>query len=201
MMYLITKTYINTLNIERSEFIAVILPISDKNEVPLIIKNIRKEYPKATHYTYAYIIGENADTASSNDDGEPAGTAGIPILEVLNKNNMTNIICVVIRYFGGIKLGVGGLIRAYRDSCVQVLNSADIYESKLIYIYQSVFDYSQIDLMNKLIDKNNILETQFLQKVTYLFFLEYPNLDFLEEYQHLISTEFIKTDKRLFKNK
>ena len=84
-MNFIQKMYQNTLNIERSEFIALIFPLNAKEELNEILKNMRKTYPKATHYTYAYILGNLGDTAASSDDGEPSGTAGMPILDVLKK--------------------------------------------------------------------------------------------------------------------
>lgn len=197
-MNFIQKMYQNTLNIERSEFIALIFPLNAKEELHEILKNMRKTYPKATHYTYAYILGNLGDTAASSDDGEPSGTAGMPILDVLKKNEMTNILCVVIRYFGGIKLGAGGLIRAYSSATSHVLSSATIYEQKKIFIYEAIFDYPYIDRLLKIIPEKQIMTTSYLESVRIVFYLLNQDLSFLNEYQHLILISYIGEDDILF---
>lgn len=112
----------NTIVIDKSEFICVLINIEDKDLVNNHLDKLKNDYPGANHYCYAYIIGDNAQYQKASDDGEPSKTAGIPMLEVLKKNEITNILAVVIRYFGGIKLGAGGLIRAYSKSVSEALN-------------------------------------------------------------------------------
>ena len=113
----------NIIEINRSTFITELLKVQSVEEVNNYIKEIKNKYKDATHYCYAYIID---DIRKSSDDGEPGGTAGVPMMEVLLKNNLNNILCVVIRYFGGIKLGSGGLVRAYSKSVVGVLNKSHL---------------------------------------------------------------------------
>ncbi|HHY96983.1 MAG TPA: YigZ family protein, partial [Acholeplasma sp.] len=117
MIYL-NETVENEIVIERSEFITILTPINSLDEMSEILKQIKKQYPKATHYCTAYVF---KDTQGSNDDGEPSGTAGVPILEMLNQFQVKNVFAVVVRYFGGIKLGAGGLIRAYAKSAKEAL--------------------------------------------------------------------------------
>ena len=99
--------------VQKSRFISYVNHIENETQAQDFVNQIRKKHFDATHNCYAYIIGEHSDTQKSNDDGEPSGTAGVPILEVLKKNELSDVVVVVTRYFGGIKLGAGGLIRAY----------------------------------------------------------------------------------------
>ena len=124
-MYIIKKNAENEIIIKKSRFITKLYYIENTNKVNDIINEIKKEYKKCTHICYSYIIGPNAKAV---DDGEPSGTAGKPILNVLQKKNMTNVLCVVIRYFGGIKLGAGGLVRAYTKSASEVIKLVNLIE-------------------------------------------------------------------------
>ena len=123
-MYTIENNIKYELIVKNSKFITILYKIND-NKIDDILLNIKKEYPDATHYCYAYIVD---DIKKSSDDGEPSGTAGIPILKVLENNNLTNVLCIVIRYFGGIKLGANGLVRAYTKSCANAIKVADLKE-------------------------------------------------------------------------
>lgn len=122
-MYIINKTVENEIIIKKSRFITKLIYIDDIDEVNKIIDNLRKEYKKATHICYAYIIDGKEKAV---DDGEPNGTAGRPILNVLQKKKVTNILAVVIRYFGGVKLGAGGLVRAYTNSISDAFKLTEI---------------------------------------------------------------------------
>ena len=124
-MYVIDKNIENELIIKKSRFITKLYFIENINEIPKIIDNLKKEYKKATHICYAYSINNNQKAI---DDGEPNGTAGKPILNVINKKNITNILVVVIRYFGGIKLGAGGLVRAYTNSTSEAFKLVNLKE-------------------------------------------------------------------------
>lgn len=124
-MYIINKDVENEIVIKKSRFITKLYYIENVNNINDIIDNLKKEYKKCTHICYSYIIGPNIKAV---DDGEPSGTAGKPILNVLQKKDMTNILCVVIRYFGGIKLGAGGLVRAYTKSASEAIKLVNLKE-------------------------------------------------------------------------
>ncbi len=111
---------LNTFNLEikKSKFIAYYYKINDVREIDEILKEIKKDNKKARHMPYAYKIG---NTARKSDDKEPSGTAGLPIFNIIEKNNLQDVLIVVVRYFGGIKLGAGGLIRAYSAAAREVL--------------------------------------------------------------------------------
>ena len=122
----ILENYFNQIEIERSKFLSYAIHIESEEQAKEEIAKIKKEHPKATHHCYAYIL---KDKQKSNDDGEPSGTAGIPILEIIKQFDLENVLVVVVRYFGGIKLGAGGLIRAYARGCKEVLLTAKINEA------------------------------------------------------------------------
>lgn len=121
-MYIIDKDVENEIIIKKSRFITKLYYIEDVNKVNDIIEELKKEYKKSTHICYSYIINGKEKAV---DDGEPSGTAGKPILNVLQKKDITNILCVVIRYFGGVKLGAGGLIRAYTKSASEAIEKVN----------------------------------------------------------------------------
>ncbi|HHX76161.1 MAG TPA: YigZ family protein [Acholeplasmataceae bacterium] len=179
-MYYLKERIEHKLVIERSEFITIIEPLESMDRIPKILKEVRKKYPKATHYCTAYIF-ENSQ--GSNDDGEPSGTAGVPMLEVLNKHELTNVFAVVVRYFGGIKLGAGGLIRAYAKSVAQALIDAPLLKQLLTHNFEVTFNYDQIGLIDRLFE-GFIQDKTYLTNVTYtLSFTD--NLNLIEEHQHL----------------
>lgn len=109
-----------TLEIKKSKFIALYYEIKTIEEVSTVLENLKKEHKKARHFPYAYKIGTNI---KKSDDKEPSGTAGMPILNIIDRNNLDNILIVVIRYFGGIKLGAGGLLRAYSNATKEVIKT------------------------------------------------------------------------------
>ena len=120
------------LIIDKSRFLCHLKKVETEAEAQEFIKAIKKEYWDANHNCSAYIIGENMDSQRSSDDGEPSGTAGIPMLEVLKKRELHNLVAVVTRYFGGIKLGAGGLIRAYGRSVSEAIDQAGLAQKELI---------------------------------------------------------------------
>ena len=155
----------NEIIINKSRFITLLIKINNPDEIEKNLKEIKKKYKDATHYCYAYIIG-NKEKCS--DNGEPSGTAGMPILNVLKQNDLTNILCIVIRYFGGIKLGAGGLIRAYSTSASEALNKAII--TNLVNGYNITIEFSydnlkQIDYLLKNID----IKKDYQTNITYNF--------------------------------
>ncbi|MGN1295916.1 MAG: IMPACT family protein [Bacilli bacterium] len=171
----IKETYVSTIEIKKSKFICLFIPLQDDKLVNGSLSEVKKEYPKATHYCYAYRINKKE---KSNDDGEPSGTAGRPILEFLIKNELEDILCVVIRYFGGIKLGASGLIRAYIDSCQETYSLCKLYEIVNYEKYGLIIEYKFYDsLMNylKYCDQQ-ILDSSFEEKISIT--LLFNNIDY-----------------------
>lgn len=137
----------NTLIIKNSRFITIIYNINDINDIDKYLKLVKDKYKDATHYCYAYILPNNI---KCSDDGEPGGTAGKPILDVLTKHNLNFVLAIVVRYFGGIKLGAGGLIRAYSKCISTCLNNTELTKlilGKNIDIYFTYKDINDIDLL------------------------------------------------------
>ena len=158
-----------TIVINKSKFICELLYINNQDEIDSKLKDIKHKYKGATHYCYAYIYDNNK---RFNDDGEPGGTAGMPILNVLENNNLNHVLCVVIRYFGGIKLGAGGLVRAYTKSVTSCLENTKIIDKKecqlsiIAFILSSVFSYDKVKIIDKIINKNILLK-EFENSITY----------------------------------
>ncbi|WP_338470674.1 YigZ family protein [Niallia sp. XMNu-256] len=128
--------------IEKSRFIAHVARVETEEAAQEFIQTIKKAHWNATHNCSAYLIGENDHIQKANDDGEPSGTAGVPILEVLKKKHLKDTVVVVTRYFGGIKLGAGGLIRAYGKATSEGINATGIVERKLMKIMSTKIDYT-----------------------------------------------------------
>ena len=164
-MYKILERYQNEIVINKSRFISIMMPISNDSEVKDILKNLTKEFPKATHYCYAYRV---SGKEKYSDDGEPSGTAGRPMLEFLSNNLLDNILVVVIRYFGGIKLGAGGLLRAYVDSCRSVYSVCKFYKVERHSLFEIIVDYKYYDaLRNYLVSlEGNVVSTDYQEKIT-----------------------------------
>lgn len=129
-------------HIKKSKFITYLAPVKTEDEAKDFLARIKKEHHKATHHCSAYICD---DIERSNDDGEPASSAGLPMLQTLQGSNMNYVIAVVVRYYGGIKLGVGGLIRAYGSSVQQALDAAIILQPLLVETYRVSFPYEFIN--------------------------------------------------------
>ena len=146
-MNTIRETTEKTLIIKNSRFITIIYNIDDINDIDKYLNLIKDKYKDATHYCYAYILPNNI---KCSDDGEPGGTAGKPILDVLTKHNLNFVLAIVVRYFGGIKLGAGGLIRAYSKCISSCLNNTELTKlipGKNIDIYFTYKDINDIDLL------------------------------------------------------
>lgn len=187
----IKKEITNEIIINKSRFITILTNINDINQVKEKLENIKKKYKDATHYCYGYII-ENHEKCS--DNGEPSGTAGLPILNVLKQNNLTNILCVVIRYFGGIKLGAGGLIRAYSTSTSEALNKATITNLVKGYNITIEFSYENIKQINYLL-KNYHIKKDYQTNITYNFDIEENKYQEIESEIKKLSN--IKTKKQI----
>jgi uncharacterized YigZ family protein len=134
-----------------SKFLSFAFPFHQENDLDEIIAKLKSIHPKARHYCFAYRIGTDMNRYRTNDDGEPSGTAGKPIFGQIQSYNITNVIIVVIRYFGGVKLGVSGLINAYKEAAKDALAKAKIIEDFCYFEYALVFDYDQMGyVMNAL---------------------------------------------------
>ncbi len=127
-----------------SKFIAYTYPIISENDVKPIIENLKTAHHKARHWCYAWRLGLDANRYRANDDGEPAGTAGRPILGQIDSFGLTNVLVVVVRYFGGVKLGTSGLIQAYKESAQEALNQAITIEKRLETFLKIACDYSAV---------------------------------------------------------
>lgn len=160
----IKKNITNEILINKSRFITKLIKINNENEVKDKLEYLKHEYKDATHYCYAYIIG---NIKRFNDDGEPGGTAGMPILNVLENNNLTSILCVVIRYFGGIKLGAGGLVRAYTKSVVQALNNAEIVNLANGFNIKIEFSYEKIKIIDNILKDVKINYKEYDENIVY----------------------------------
>jgi len=128
--------------IQKSRFICYINRVKSEEEAQEFINTIKKKHWDATHNCSAYLIGEHDHIQKANDDGEPSGTAGVPMLEVLKKRQLKDTVAVVTRYFGGIKLGAGGLIRAYGKAVSEGINHTGVVERKLMRILKTKIDYT-----------------------------------------------------------
>ncbi|MDX9846094.1 MAG: YigZ family protein [Tenuifilaceae bacterium] len=139
-----------------SKFIALAFPIQSEEEIKTILVDLRKQYHDARHHCYAYILGFKSESWRANDDGEPSSTAGKPIHGQLLSRNLTNTLVVVIRYFGGTKLGVSGLINAYKTAASESLDAATIVEKTVNDIYKISFAYPATNEVMRLIKDEDL---------------------------------------------
>ena len=164
-MYTIKNEIENEIIIKNSKFITVLIPINDTKKINEIIDTLKIKYPKATHYCYAYVT---KDHQKSSDDKEPSSTAGLPMLNVLLKNNIINVLAVTIRYFGGIKLGAGGLVRAYSKSVSNALEKSSIIELDNAITIEIKTSYESQKQLDYLLKNSNILSKEFKEEITYI---------------------------------
>lgn len=134
-----------------SKFLAYAYPIEHENEVKPLVDNLKKEHFKAVHHCYAYRLGLDRTNYRVNDDGEPSGTAGKPILNTLLSHDITNILVVVVRYFGGTLLGVPGLINAYKSATAEALTVAEVIEKTVNDVYDVSFEFVQMNDVMKVV--------------------------------------------------
>lgn len=154
----IDKRIKSELVIEKSRFITNLFPINSDKDVKRLLTEIKKEYPGATHYCYAYII---LPFKRFNDNGEPSGTAGAPILNVLESKKIDHVLAIVIRYFGGIKLGTGGLVRAYTKSVTNAFLKANIVSLEKGTIIEIEFTYSNQKQIEHYLKKYKVIEKNY----------------------------------------
>lgn len=153
---------------KKSKFIAHIFYVESKEEAEEVIQNIVKQYFDAKHHCYAYrFFTKHGVVEKCSDNGEPSGTAGAPMLNILAKNNLVNVLVIVTRYFGGILLGTGGLVRAYSGVCSLAIQKAKIIERKLAELYELTISYNDIETFKYFAKKNNIhiLKEEYLENI------------------------------------
>jgi len=155
-LFTIVKDFRQEIVIEKSRFICTLKKVQNEAEAQEFIKAIKKEFWDATHNCSAYIIDEMAQRSS--DDGEPSGTAGLPMLEVLRKNKLTNTAAVVTRYFGGIKLGAGGLVRAYTNSVAEAVRATGIAQKVLVSRFSFVYDLNEVGKILNILYQQQLFE-------------------------------------------
>jgi uncharacterized YigZ family protein len=148
---------------KKSQFLAFAYPVLTETDVKEWLQTLRKQYYDARHHCYAYVLGENQDTFRANDDGEPNHSAGDPILGQIRARNLTQVLVMVVRYFGGVKLGVGGLAQAYKTAASEALDQAEIIEKVMTCPLRYQFDYIRINEVMKVVKEFEleIVEQQF----------------------------------------
>lgn len=172
--------------IKNSKFITLLFKIDDNFNLEEILDEVKDKYPKATHYCYAYrLIGKE----KSSDDGEPGGTAGIPMLNVLIKEDIVNILVITVRYFGGIKLGAGGLVRAYTKSLTTALENINYIDLIDGYIVEIIEDYSNSKQLDYLLKNIKIIDKQFDNNIKYIIEISKDNIELINNYNYKIIEE------------
>ena len=181
-----------------SKFLAFAFPFTDENDVKKYVEPLRKEHFKAVHFCYAYRIGLDHNNFRANDDGEPAGSAGRPILNVLLSKEITNILVVVVRYWGGTLLGVSGLINAYKSATEDAIDHAEIIEKTVNDVYKITFGYVQMNdimkvvkdfdlkILNQQFDNQCAIEVEFRQSISSQIIGRFEKIDEIE-------VEFLRT--------
>ncbi len=189
-MKVIKENVINKLEVNKSIFYTDLIKVYNKDEVLNELNKIKEKYKDATHYCYAYIID---DIKKSSDDGEPGGTAGVPIMETLNNKDLNYILCVVTRYFGGIKLGAGGLVRAYRKATIEAINNSTLLDLIDGYEIKIKVNYNEQKDLEYLIKDN--YQKEYDNDVTYTIKCNKDIKDILDSKYNILSIKEIKIEK------
>ncbi len=172
--------------IKYSKFISLIFRVYSKEEVNTILNEIKKEYPNATHYCYGYVIDNDI---KSSDDGEPSKTAGIPILNQILNNHLNYTLIIVIRYFGGVKLGAGPLTRAYAKVARNVINKNNIVTLEKGYNININFNYNDIKDVEYILGNSKIINKTFDNDIVYNAYVNNETLNKLSKYKIIINKE------------
>lgn len=181
---------VNEFVIKKSRFITFLFRVDDIDSVNVYLNDLNNKYKDATHICYAYII-DNVKRFS--DNGEPGGTAGMPILGVLESKKIDHILCCVVRYFGGIKLGANGLVRAYSSSCSEALSNSCIVSLISGGVCTISFNYDDTKIIDSLLSKALIINRDYNDKVVYTFKIDFDSLS-------SIKNELLKYDLNIIDN-
>ena len=191
-MNTIKKEVKTIYEINKSRFITNIKPVKSVNEAKSFFLNIKKEFNDATHNVTVYIIGKTREAGHYNDDGEPSGTAGLPVLDVFRKNEITNFACVVTRYFGGIKLGAGGLVRAYSTAASLALKEAQICEIIEYITLEIELNYPYLDIIENRLKNIEIISREFSTNVKLIIKIPQNNFEEIKNMLVYITNNMIK---------
>lgn len=181
------------LIIKKSRFIGEIFYVQNIENISKLAEMIKKENKKANHVAFAYRIGVDQINEYSTDGGEPAGTAGNPILNVLQQNNLTDVVLFITRYFGGIKLGTGGLTRAYSNTAIELFDELKIKDIVQYTRIEVLLDYDSIDKLKRLLNKKNItIESEKYETRISLFFsvAEADFADFESDFIQIFNSKY-----------
>lgn len=180
----------NELIIKNSRFITLLIKVLDDTNINEIIEKVKLEYPKATHYCYAYIT---KSFKKASDDGEPGGTAGMPMLNVLEKENIINVLAITIRYFGGIKLGAGGLVRAYSKSVRDAIINSEMVDIEEGYLLDIKVSYDEQKNLDYILKNYLVISKDYLDIVTYKVLIPKDKIDIISNYSYqIIGEEYIE---------
>lgn len=182
----IKENVINEIIINKSKFITYLYKIKDSDEVSFYIKEMDKKYKDATHICYSYIID---NYSKSHNASEPIGAAGIPMLNILKQNKLNHILAITIRYFGGIKLGYGGLIRAYSNSIKEALKKTNIINELNEKEITIIFPIEKLKLVNKITNDYNVANKIFNKDITYTIYI--PNNE-ISKFKEILNKNKIK---------
>lgn len=183
---------------KKSKFIGNVFYVESKEEAEIIIKEQKKKYHDARHNCWAYrVLDDNNVVEKSSDDGEPSGTAGAPMLNILSKENIVNTLVIVTRYFGGILLGTGGLVKAYSESTKLALEQAKITKIEEGYIYKIEINYSDLDSFKYYLKNNEIklVKEEYFENVILHTFMPKNKIDCFEK-EKINSFNIIKIEKQ-----
>ncbi len=190
--------------IQKSKFIGYAKPAENEDEAIQFIEKIKEKHKNATHNVPVYLVGQNNEIQRYSDDGEPSGTAGIPILDMLKKEDIKNIVIVVTRYFGGIKLGTGGLVRAYTSTAKLVIKKSKMIEKVLYDLIKIRMDYSLLGkIQNEVLNKGYFIKETIFDDAVNMYI--YSNVEKSEEIINRITnltsaTSEISIEKTLYLN-
>ena len=172
--------------IKYSRFISLMFKVNSKNEINYYLDKVKKDYPNATHYCYGYVIDNDI---RSSDNGEPSGTAGNPILNQITSNNLNYVLIIVVRYFGGVKLGAGPLTRAYAKLAREVITKENIITLVKGYDINISFNYNDIKNIDYILTNSRILSKEFNDNVIYNVYVNKDTLDKLSNYNVNVNKE------------
>lgn len=172
--------------IKGSKFISLIFRVYNKDEVNVILSNIKNEYPNATHYCYGYVISSDV---KASDDNEPSGTAGYPILNQITSNNLNYTLIIVVRYFGGTKLGAGPLTRTYAKVAREVIREDNIIKLEKGYDINIIFDYNDIKDIDYILGNSKIISKSFNENIVYNVYVDNATFTKLSKYNITMNKE------------